>query len=617
MVTPALTNDLTTDEVLNLVFRGPTVKYALTEFDDLDRPPHEILNIFPKHVEKGKSKGQIRYFLKCFKRDIDIQVYSEDKSNPEEIVRQLYLYKLRHHYGYPLSRIDVEKEVWFGSGIHEKPADIVVYRQDGTTAYIVVEVKNPDRQDGIEQLKSYLNAEGSPIGVWVNGRERVILYRPYPKQFEDTLTEIPRLDQTIDELLQTKLTLHDLKRQFDFKGIILGLEELVLANSGEDEFQEIFKIIFAKLYDELTARDRKDQELSFRKAKDADATYDRVERLFERSIQEWPGIFDEHDRIKLTPTHLSVCIGPLERIRLLGANMRVMDDAFEYLVTKVAKGEKGQYFTPRYVIDMCVKMLNPRKKEYLVDPACGSSGFLIHALNWVREREFGGDDREAAQQYGAHYLYGIDFDHRMAKIARALMLIAGDGRTHVFKLNSLDPRDWMGEDEERLRARAELGPLAVREGPAHHADPWAQFGRFRFDLLMTNPPFAGEIREVQLLKNYQLAGPALKRKRPKVERDVLFLERCLHFLKPAGRMAIVLPQGKFNNMSLQYIRDWVMDKARILAVVGRSTRQHLQAPHWDQDKHPVPAEVGGWRNTASRLPHIHGHQPEQRQEQLR
>jgi len=249
--------------------------------------------------------------------------------------------------------------------------------------------------------------------------------------------------------------------------------------------------------------------------------------------------------------------------------MRVMDDAFEYLITKVAKGEKGQFFTPRYVIDMCVKMLNPKKREYVIDPACGSSGFLLHSLNWVRDTEFDGDEKEAARNYGAHYLYGIDFDHRMAKIARALMLIAGDGKSHVFRLNALDPREWMGEDEELVHARSELQGLAIREERTRYGNAWDLFSRFKFDVLMTNPPFAGEIRDGQLLSHYQLATkPGRKHAMKKVERHILFIERSLHFLKPGGRMAIVLPQGIFNNTSLQYIRHWVMQQARILAVVG-------------------------------------------------
>lgn len=570
----SLRNNLNTTEILDLIFKDPNTKYGLAELEDIKKKPHEIINIFPKTIGSGKSKGEVRYFLKCHKRQQDIQVYSEKKSNPEEIIRQLYLYKLINYYGYHITRIDVEKPVAFGSGVHEKPADIVVYHKDGKTAYIVVEVKKPDRRDGIEQLKSYLNAEGSPIGVWLNGKERVLLYRPYPRQFEDTLPDLPRADQSIDELISDVLTLDDkrIRREFDFKSIILQLEELVLANSGEDEFQEIFKIIFAKLYDEAEAKERKNRELQFRWfPKEPQKTYERIEFLFEKAVERWPGIFDEHDRIKLTPQHLNVCIGPLERIRLLGANMRIMDDAFEYLMTKVSKGAKGQYFTPRYVIDMCVKMLTPKKREYVIDPACGSGGFLIHTMDYVWKNHYKkGAHEHFIYDYAARYLFGLDFDHRAAKIARALMLIAGDGRSHVFKINSLDPREWLNGSSDGMHAQWELSQLAEKKpsGIIQLEQAWEYYKNFKFDVLLTNPPFAGEIRDRELLRQYELAEPSLRRKQPKEERDILFLERCLQFLKPGGRMAIVLPQGKFNNLSHEHIRKWILQKARILAVVG-------------------------------------------------
>ena len=187
---------------------------------------------------------------------------------------------------------------------------LCVFQKDGVTAKIVIEVKRPDRKDGLAQLKSYLNAEGSPVGVWSNGRERIILYRPYPHEFEDTLTEIPTVGQDPQDVLKAKLTLSDLKRQFDFKGIIQDLEELFLANSGDDEFNEIFKLIFAKLYDEKAARERKGQHLASRKSDDPDVTYDTIDGLFRKAMDEWPGIFDENEHIKLTPNHLQICIGP-------------------------------------------------------------------------------------------------------------------------------------------------------------------------------------------------------------------------------------------------------------------------------------------------------------------
>ena len=574
--TKGIPDNLTGAEVIDRIFRDPSVKYGLVEFEDLGKAPQEILKIFPKTVGSGRAQGEVRYYLKCFKRGKDIQVYSEKKSNPEEIVRQLWLYKLHQIYGYPWDHIQVEYAVDFGTVTSEKAADIFVSQKDGITAKIVFETKNPERKDGIEQLKAYLNAVGSPVGVWSNGQERVILYRPYPREFEDTLTEIPTFSEEPNDVLETRLTVDGLKREFDFKRIIQNLEELVLANAGYDEFNEIFKIIFAKLYDEKAARERKEQRVFFRKSADSSITYDTINGLFHRAMEEWPGIFDENENIKLTPQHLQVCIGPLERICLMGANMRVIDDAFEYLMPMVAKKKNCQFFTPRYVVDMCVKMLNPKKKEFVIDPACGSAGFLIHTMEYAWPAPNDAKKEQRKHNYAAKYLWGFDFDERSAKVSRALMLIAGDGRSHVFQVNSLDPREWFSK-QEGLNLQKELRDhnLLANRPPAskvlRESDAWDYLKDLKFDVLLTNPPFAGEIRDRELLRRYVLAEPALTRKSkkgPKEERDVLFIERCLHMLKPGGRMAIVLPQGKFNNLSLAYIREWISRQARLLAVVG-------------------------------------------------
>ena len=127
----SLLDNLTTEQVIDLVFKDPSVKHGLTEFGDLGKKLHEILSIYPLEVASGKAKGEIRYYLKCFKRQQDIQVYSEKKSNPEEIVRQLWLHKLHHVYQYPWDHIDVEHYVQFGTVTADKPADIVVFQKDG------------------------------------------------------------------------------------------------------------------------------------------------------------------------------------------------------------------------------------------------------------------------------------------------------------------------------------------------------------------------------------------------------------------------------------------------------------------------------------------------------
>ncbi len=578
---------LSTKEVIDRIFREPGIQYELTAFQNLGKPIHEIISIYPKVVQTGKDAGKTKYYIKSFipfaSGTEEVAVYAEGgKSAPEEIIRQLWVYKLIHQYGYRPDQIELEKGVQFGTEVGTKSADIIVYTDaTKTTPKLIIECKRPKRKDGIEQLKSYMNAKGAPVAVWSNGADSIILYRPYPAQFDDTLVDLPRVDQEPKDVLEARKTLLQLKRDFNFKKIIQDLEELVLADSGKDEFNEIFKLIFAKIWDEKEAlENRKDKVVEFRKALDPEITYDRINRLFHKACDEWPGIFKPGEDIELAKRHLQVCVGPIEGVRLLGSNLRIMDDAFEYLLPTEAKKKKGQFFTPRHVVEMCVRMLNPKRNEYVMDPACGSGGFLLHAMDWCYPAT-DNDQRETRKfKYASKYLWGIDFESRAAKTSRALMLIAGDGHTNIFgpDVSSLDPRTWYetGSGQALMQGlrQARLTAKRIPENePLNDEDKaWEYFDELRFDLILANPPFAGEMKDRKMLAHYELARPALKRagddKQPKEERDVLFIERILKMLKPGGRAAIVLPQGKFNNSSLAFIREWILKKARLLAVVG-------------------------------------------------
>lgn len=575
---------MTNKELIDRIFRDPTIKYELSEFESPYIDYDKALTIISR-PGTGKSTGKTIYYLKtlaAFHSDKEeVQIYVDDgKSNPEEIVRQLWIYRLIHHYGYDKDEIALEKPVTFGTETGTKFADIIVYTNKAkTTPKIVLEIKKPKRKDGIEQLRSYLNAEGSPIGVWSNGSEKVILYRPYPKEF-DALPEIPKRGQTADDLQAAILTLAHLDRDFDFKKILLDLEELVLGSSGVNVFNEIFKIIFAKIWDEKQALEsRKDQSLEFKWFKDPELTYERINHLFQQAAEEWKGVFDENDKIKLQKEHLNVCIAPLERKRFLGSNLRIMDDAFEYLLPTEAKKKKGQFFTPRFVIDMCVRMLNPKRTEYILDPACGSAGFLVHAMEWAYPVESTGEMEIRKSRYASRYLWGIDFEEQAAKTSRALMLIAGDGHTNIFgpDVDTLNPKTWYRSPSGRsLMESLKKYGLTKESIPQNEIftdedNAWKYFEELKFDIILSNPPFAGEIKNREQLAHYQLAKNALKRaidKQAKEERDVLFIERIIKMLKPGGRAAIVLPQGKFNNSSLAFIREWILRKARLLAVVG-------------------------------------------------
>ncbi|HAJ44725.1 MAG: Type I Restriction Enzyme [Parcubacteria group bacterium GW2011_GWC1_43_61] len=546
-----------TKEIIDRIFKDSETVYGLKEFENIDL--EDVLKI----TEEEKN----RFYIKDFKSGGKKFVYDETKQSgkPEEIIRQLWLYKLNKFYKYPFDRIDIEKSIHFGSKEFAR-ADIVVYKNDKTTPYIVIEVKKPNFEKGIDQLKSYLNAEGCEIGVWSNGSIKTILYRNYPNNFEDTLSEIPPADKTIDDFLSEKRTLSDLDPKTNLKEIIQIAEELILAGAGVDVFTEVFKLIYAKLFDEIEAQKREEKEILFRKYKDPSKTYSSINTLFHLAIKKWPGTFFEQDNIRLSPEHLAIVIGEMEKAKLFGSDLMVIDEAFEYLIPEVAKGKKGQYFTPRHVINMTVKMLNPKSDEYIIDPACGSGGFLIACMNWVKENYLKSEYEK--QEYAKEYLYGIDFADETAKVSRALMLIAGDGRSHLFKLNSLDPREWQGEDPDKLHARSELlTRLEKFKDYTQEQENKNTFKNFTFDVLLTNPPFAGEIKDPGLLRQYEF-GRKKGKLVNKMERHILFIERDLEFLRPGGRMAIVLPQGVLNNTNMEYVRNYLLDKARILGVIG-------------------------------------------------
>ena len=330
--------------------------------------------------EKTDKNGKVSAKVKCLVRNKDIAL------KPEEVVRQLLIDRLINEYGYPVSRMQVEYPVYFGREV--KRADIVIMDEDRPIVpYIVIEVKKPKLKDGKDQLKSYCNSTGAPIAVWTNGDQIAFYNRQDPNYFKD-IRNIPTATQTLEDIVSVKWTIQDLKdndrlqkERISLKDVILDLEDEVLANAGVDVFEECFKLIFAKLYDEFLSGQTPARYLEFTSAGRTDFKLkEKIQELFDKANQKWKGVFDENTKILLSPSHLAICVSSLQSVKLFNSNLDVVDDAFEYLMSKSSKGEKGQFFTPRYVIDMCVRMLNPKEGEKMIDTACGSSGFPVHTI---------------------------------------------------------------------------------------------------------------------------------------------------------------------------------------------------------------------------------------------
>ncbi len=542
-------------------------KYNLTQFNY-----GQIEQLESKIVYRD-AKGGAKPYVECLVRKKDVYL------TPEEIVRQLYLMTLNEEFGYPYERMQVEYPVAFGR--QTKRADIVIFDKDHTTSvYIMVELKKPKLKDGKDQLKSYCHATGAPIGVWTNGESISFYNRRDPNYFKD-IPRIPQAHEILPDVLTERWTIETLVQEDklvnerkSLKDIILEMEDEVLANAGVDVFEELFQLIFTKLYDELESTRNKSRYLEFRNYGETETQLkEKIQQLFDKAKSKWGGVFSTSAKITLAPSHLAICVSSLEQVKLFNSNLEVVDEAFEYLINKSSKGEKGQYFTPRYVIDMCIKMLDPKAHETIIDTAAGSCGFPVHSIFHVWKKLAPDENNlftaekktDEQEDYVREKVFAIDFDEKAVRVARTLNLIAGDGETNVLHLNTLDYERWSDKTEDEdwqdiyFDGWRRLKKLRVTKN---------QNRDFNFDILMANPPFAGDIKESRILSKYELGHKKDGKQQSKVGRDILFIERNLDFLKAGGRMAVVLPQGRFNNSSDQYIREIIADRCRILGVVG-------------------------------------------------
>lgn len=285
-----------------------------------------------------------------------------------------------------------------------------------------------------------------------------------------------------------------------------------------------------------------------------DALYD------EQKVKD-PEVFT--DSIKVDDRVLRTVVSHLEAINLSKTDLDVKGVAFEQFMDGFFKGDFGQYFTPRPIIEFAVKMMKPKHDWDVLDPACGSGGFLLHALDYMRTQA--GDYYDIGtvdyfnywHDFASKHLFGIEINDEIARVAKMNMIVHDDGHTNVISYDALDSIDKMHEHNR-----------GFEEG--------------KFDLILTNPPFGSTINlaEKPYLANYELGntydakGKAKPRKNQSSE--ILFIERIWDFLKPGtGKAAIVLPDGVLTNSSSQYVRDYILEKFQLLAVV--SLPQHAFA----------------------------------------
>ncbi|HIE51449.1 MAG TPA: methyltransferase domain-containing protein [Armatimonadetes bacterium] len=312
---------------------------------------------------------------------------------------------------------------------------------------------------------------------------------------------------------------------------------------------EMVRILFCKIFDETHNRGGK--EFVIRPNEGSQAIGGRIRRLFEKVKDSYPDVFGKEEKIYLDEESIRYVVEKLQNYVLTETERDVIGEAFQAFWGPGLRGEKGQFFTPRNVVRLCVEMLNPEPGERIIDPACGSGGFLVEVLSHLR---------------GSFYnVYGIDKEIDLVKICKAYMAIVGDGYTNIFCADSLYPESWSE---------------SMREVIADES----------FDVVLTNPPFGARIfiEDQRILKGYELGHKWVKERTDKwritnsVSKQVpqiLFIERCLRLLKPGGRMAIVLPDGVFGNPSDRYVWEFILEIARILAIISLPPETFLPSTH--------------------------------------
>ena len=311
---------------------------------------------------------------------------------------------------------------------------------------------------------------------------------------------------------------------------------------------EMTRLLLCKLFDET--RGGAQQEFRCSGEEPPTEVAARVCSLFERVKHSFPGAFPPDERFCLDAASLSYLVRELQGYRFFDADRDALAEAFQCFWGPGLRGEKGQFFTPRNVVKLCVAMLAPGASDRIIDPACGSGGFLVEVLN---------------QTKAVNNIFGIDKESDLARTCAAYLSIMGDGQASVFCADSLDTASW---------------PSKMRDSIVDGA----------FDLVLTNPPFGARIpiKDTRVLKKFELGhkwkrepGDSWIRTRsvcPQVP-QVLFIERCLSFLRPGGRMAIVLPDGVLGNPSDEYIQQFVRSQASILAVVSLAPETFLPSTH--------------------------------------
>ena len=496
------------------------------------------------------------------------------RDTAEENLRQRWARSLVDEYGYNLEDLAVEFPVKMGT--RRKRADIVVFRAGGPrrqdTVSIIVEAKredisSKDKNEGVEQLKSYMGACSScRFGLWV-GQEKLAYKKLDDGEIEDT-TDIPRFGDTQPQPPK----FYQLTPASDLKAALRRCHNYIYANQGlqkDQAFHELQKLIFCKVLDEkevvyelrfFVLPEERKSIAGQKRLRD-----ERIGPLFDSVKDRYRYIFEQDDRVKLNLRVLAYIVSELQRYSFLNTRTDVKGQAYEELVGTNLRGDRGEFFTPRNVCDMAVNMVLALYTDQelaslkVLDCCCGTGGFLVAVINRLREkiirfeRAKGGSNEETANRAAARVkelaernLFGMDINPFLVRTTQMNLVMHGDGSVNVFQGDSLaSPMEW--EDGHARRA--------VKQG--------------NFDIVLTNPPFGGRanVDDPQLLARYALPALEARSTRTLMPAEQLFVEGALMYVRRGGYLAIVLPRSIANNPGLKFIRRWLLYSGRLIASI--------------------------------------------------
>lgn len=541
----------------------------------------------------------------------NIKKASSQEKNIQSIIRML-----NEEYGFEMADMARDFNIVYvepDTGKNKKQKlEVVVFEkgtdhlQENIIRIAVVQdekIKENDKKKGVTPtLENALGAvENCEFGLWTNGQDIKYLQREYDvfdnENFID-LADFPGEGETIEDMDRADRS-HARKPANDsLIKVFKRSHDYIYGNEGrkKDAFWQLLYLIFCKLYDEKRRFLAYESGESYRrkfwvgvKEQNTDEgrkqVAERIKSIFEELKQSgtFSDVFDGNEAIDLTDKGVAFIAGELAKYNFLDATVDVKGMAYETIVSNTLKQEAGQFFTPRNIVKAMVEMLDPSENTRVLDPACGSGGFLVMVLDHVRKKiakdlypELDGvlladkfntyEVNERVREYAETNIFGFDFDPDLKKAARMNMVMAGDGHANIFHVNSLAYPQWE-HPEEIAKIKSAIDTSVERMQDI--IENYTSDARGKFDMIFTNPPFGAKVKvDTEIAEKYFLSKYS-------DAPEVLFIEACYNLLKPGGKMAIVLPDGILGNPNTLPVREWILENFKILASVDLAVEAFL------------------------------------------